>query len=61
MGAFGPPNSAFGTFFNPIFKWFGATATGAIYSFGFTLITGVILNFIMGVTASRLMLKSIPK
>lgn len=61
MGAFGPPNSAFGTFFNPIFKWFGATATGAIYSFGFTLITGVILNFIMGVTASRLMLKSISK
>lgn len=61
MGAFGPPNSTFGTFFNPVFRWFGATATGAIYSFGFTLITGVILNFLMGVTASRLMLKSISK
>lgn len=61
MGAFGPPNSTFGMFFNPVFRWFGATATGAIYSFGFTLITGVILNFIMGVTASRLMLKSISK
>lgn len=61
MGAFGPPNSTFGMFFNPVFRWFGATATGAIYSFGFTLITGVILNFVMGVTASRLMLKSISK
>lgn len=61
MGAFGPPNSTFGTFFKPVFQWFGATATGAIYSFGFTLITGVILNFVMGVTASRLMLKSISK
>lgn len=61
MGAFGPPSSTFGMFFNPIFKWFGATATGAIYSFGFTLVSGVILNFVMGVTASRLMLKSISK
>lgn len=34
---------------------------GAIYSFGYTLIVGVIFNFIMGVTASRLMLKSISK
>lgn len=61
MGAFGPPNSVFGNFFSVIFKWFGATATGAIYSFGFTLISGVILNFVMGVTASRLMLKSVSK
>ena len=37
------------------------SATGAIYSFGYTLIVGVIFNFIMGVTASRLMLKSISK
>ena len=61
MGAFGPPSSIFGTIFSPIFRWFGASATGAIYSFGYTLIVGVIFNFIMGVTASRLMLKSISK
>lgn len=61
MGAFGPPSSIFGTIFSPVFRWFGASATGAIYSFGYTLIVGVIFNFIMGVTASRLMLKSISK
>ena len=37
---------------------------GSIYAMmaiGYTLIVGVIFNFIMGVTASRLMLKSISK
>ncbi len=38
---------------------FGPSTTGTIYSFGFTLLIGVISNFIMGVGASRLMLKSI--
>ena len=61
MGAFGPPDSFLGKFFSPVFRWFGASATGAIYSFGFTLIVGVILNFVFGVLASRLMLKSISK
>ncbi len=61
MGAFGPPNSILGNLFSPIFRWFGPSATGAIYSFGYTLIVGVIFNFLMGVTASRLMLKSISK
>lgn len=61
MGAFGPPGSIFARMFAAIFRWFGPSATGAIYSFGFTLIVGVIFNFIMGVTASRLMLKSISK
>lgn len=61
MGAFGPPGSVFARMFTAIFRWFGPSATGAIYSFGFTLIVGVIFNFLMGVTASRLMLKSISK
>ena len=37
---------------------FGPSTTGTIYSFGYTLLVGVIANFIMGVGASRLMLKS---
>ena len=38
---------------------FGVSSTGLIYAFGYTLLVGVIANFIMGVAASRLMLKSI--
>lgn len=38
---------------------FGQSTTGTIYSFGYTLLMGVISNFVMGVFASRLMLKSI--
>ena len=37
---------------------FGPSTTGTIYSFGYTLLVGVISNFIMGVGAARLMLKS---
>lgn len=37
---------------------FGPSTTGTIYSFGYTLLVGVIANFIMGVGAARLMLKS---
>ncbi len=60
---------AFGTNTNPItklldatiFRLFGATTEGFIYSFGFTLIAGVILNFVMGVFAARLMSMSIAR
>ena len=38
---------------------FGPSTTGVIYSFGYTLLIGTFANFIMGVTASRLMTKSI--
>ncbi len=48
---FGPAN-----IFSAIF---GVSTTGLIYAFGYTLLVGVIGNFIMGVGASRLMLKSI--
>ncbi|MEG1427200.1 MAG: protein translocase subunit SecD, partial [Oscillospiraceae bacterium] len=51
IGVFGPANI--------LSKIFGESTTGAIYSFGFTLLVGVIGNFIMGVTATRLMVKSL--
>ncbi|MEE1219329.1 MAG: protein translocase subunit SecD [Ruminococcus sp.] len=38
---------------------FGESTTGTIYSFGFTLLVGVISNFIMGVFLTRVMLKSV--
>ena len=59
MGAFGPTSSLFAKLLSPLFAWFGAATAGSIYSFGYTLLVGVILNFIFGVTASRLMLQSL--
>ncbi|MBQ8539203.1 MAG: SecD/SecF family protein translocase subunit [Ruminococcus sp.] len=48
---FGPSN---------ILSWlFGASTTGTIYAFGYTLLMGTISNFIMGVFFSRVMLKSV--
>lgn len=61
MGAFGAP----GTFFAKMFSWafflFGPSTAGTIYSFGYTLMVGVILNFLCGVLFSRLMLKSLSR
>ena len=50
MLVFGPVNILSGIF--------GPSTTGTIYSFGYTLLVGVIANFVMGVGASRLMIKS---
>lgn len=62
MGAFGVPSSFFSKILNKtIFFAFGATAEGFVYSFGFTLLAGVILNFLMGVFAARLMVTSLSK
>lgn len=61
MGAFGAPSSIFAKIFNTIFFFFGPSTQGAVFSFGYMLLVGIILNFIFGVTASRLMLKSISK
>jgi len=62
MGAFGVPSSFFSKILNrTIFFMFGATAEGVVYSFGFTLLAGVICNFIFGVFASRLMVTSLSK
>ena len=51
IGVFGPSNI--------LAKIFGESTTGAIYSFGYTLLVGVIGNFIMGVFCSRVMIKSL--
>lgn len=51
IGVFGPSNI--------LSLIFGESTTGSIYSFGFTLLVGVIGNFIMGVFAARLMIKSL--
>jgi len=61
MGAFGVPDSLFAKMLSFIFRWFGTTTEGTIYSFGFTLTVGAILNFVMGVWASKLMLGSLSK
>ena len=61
MGSFGPPNSLLAKLLSPLFMMFGTTAAGSIYSFGYTLLVGVILNLVMGVMASRLMLKSLSR
>lgn len=59
MGAFGSPDSFLAKIFSPIMSLFGSSITGSIYSFGYTLLVGVIFNLIMGVLASKYMLKSL--
>ena len=61
MGVFGPPDGFFATVLKPLLFFFPASTTGSIYSFGYTLLAGIIFNFIMGVTLSRLMLRSISR
>ncbi len=51
MGVFGPSNI--------LSMIFGQSTTGSIFSFGFTLLIGIIANFIMGVFATRLMTMSL--
>lgn len=41
--------------------WFGASTDGTIYSFGFTLLVGVIMNFIMACWATRMMTTSLSR
>ena len=61
MGAFGTPDSIFSKALHFIFFMFGPSTAGTIYSFGFTLVTGVILNLFFGVLCSRLMTSSVSK
>ena len=72
MGAFGTPDSWCAKLLHPLFQFFGATTegviyafgastAGTIYSFGYTLLVGIIMNFIMGVFAARLMTMSLSK
>ena len=59
MGAFGSPDSFLAKIFSPLMNLFGTSIAGSIYSFGYTLLVGVIFNLIMGVLASKWMLKSV--
>ena len=61
MGAFGTSDTIMGKIFSPIMQFFGSSVTGSVYSFGYTLLVGVIFNMIMGVYCSRTMLKSISR
>lgn len=61
MGAFGTPDNLIAQIFAPIMSLFGSSVTGAIYSFGYTLLVGTIFNLIMGVLASKIMIKSLSK
>ena len=61
MGAFGTTDTLMGKIFSPIMQFFGSSVTGSIYSFGYTLLIGVIFNMIMGVYFSRAMLRSISR
>lgn len=61
MGVFGPADSFFAKLLKPLLFMFPVSASGSVYSFGFTLLAGIIFNFIMGVTFSRLMLKSLSR
>ena len=61
MGCFGPSENLFAKIFSPIIGLFGASVSGAVYSFGVTQLIGVLFNFIMGVFATQIMLKSIAR
>ena len=64
MGVFGPADGAWSrilTFICPFLRLFPTSTTGTVYSFGYTLFIGVIFNFIMGVWASRAMLRSVSR
>jgi len=57
MGVFGSADGIFGW----LFSWLPVSTTGSVYSFGYTLLIGVITNFVMGLWASRVMLRSISR
>ena len=61
MGTFGPPDSAFAILLKPLLFMFPASTEGSIYSFGYTLLVGVIANFVFGIFASKYMMKSVSR
>ncbi|MBR3594356.1 MAG: protein translocase subunit SecD [Clostridia bacterium] len=61
MGAFGSPDSIMAKLLSPVMSLFSSSITGSIYSFGYTLLMGVVFNFVMGIFATRLMLKSVSR
>jgi protein-export membrane protein SecD len=61
MGTFGASDSFLTTLFKPLYFMFGASTEGTIYSFGYTLVVGVILNLFFGTFVSKIMLKSLSR
>lgn len=61
MGSFGNPGSLFAKILSPLYLMFSPTTSGTIYSFGYTLLMGVIFNFIMSVGLTQIMLKGAVK
>ncbi len=61
MGVFGPADGIWSMLLKPLLFWAPASTTGSVYSFGYTLFIGVIFNFVMGVWASRAMLRSVSR
>lgn len=61
MGAFGTPDSFVAKIFSPIMSLLGSSITGSIYSFGYTLLVGIVFNLLMGIYASKKMMKSISR
>ncbi len=61
MGAFGTPDSICSIILTPIFTWFGVSTAGSIYSFGYTLAVGVVLNFVFAIFTTRLMTMSLSR
>lgn len=57
MGAFGPSDGVFAKLLHFVFFAFGPSTAGTIYAFGYTLLTGVLLNFVFGVFAARVMIR----
>ena len=57
MGVFGSSDGIFGW----LFSWLPVSTTGSVYSFGYTLLIGVVTNFVMGMWLSRIMLRSISR
>ena len=57
MGAFGPSDGLFAKALHFVFFAFGPSTAGTIYAFGYTLLTGVLLNFVFGVFATRIMIR----
>lgn len=57
MGAFGTTEGFFYKLFSWILGFFSTSITGSIYSFGYTLLIGAIVNLIMAVLVNKAILK----
>ncbi len=61
MGAFGTTEGFFYKIFSWILSFFSTSITGSIYSFGYTLLIGAVVNLIMAVLLSRALLRGVSK